>query len=46
MPSIFVLSSAKRVATQAFVTGKLNEIKIISRRFVCDIICTDKKLPE
>ena len=27
MPPIVVLSSAKRVATQMFVTEKLNEIK-------------------
>ena len=47
MPPIIVLSSTKRVATQMFVTEKLNEIKkIILRGFICDIIRTNKKLPE
>ena len=47
MPPILILSSAKRVATQMFVTEKLNEIKkIILRGFVCDIIRTNKELRE
>ena len=47
MPPIIVLPSAKRVATQMFVTEKLNGLKkIIVRGFICDIIRTNKKLPE
>ena len=39
MPSIFVPSSAKRIATQIFVTKNLNEKKrFFLRDFVCDII--------
>ena len=46
MPPIFVISSAKRIATQILGIAKLNQRKyIIMRVFVCNIIRPSQKLP-
>ena len=46
MPPILVSSSAKRVATQILVIGKLSGGKdFILRVFVCDITRPSKDLP-
>ena len=46
MPPILVPSSAKRIATQMLVSGKLNGRKdFVLRGFVCDTIGPIKKLP-
>ena len=46
MPPVFVLSSAKRIATQILVIAKLNGRKDpVLRGFLCDIIRPYKELP-
>ena len=45
MPPILVSSSAKRIATQMLVTGKINRRKdFVLTGFVCNIIGPSKKL--
>ena len=46
IPPVLVPSFAKGIATQMFVTEKLNERRdFVLRGFVCDIIRPSKKLP-